>query len=86
MNNRWVNVCIRCGKERIHSKTWTEVVETFYGKSEILHEENVCPDKECQAIVDEKFAAAKKKTLEMQTEREERMKKAQNARRHKPAQ
>ena len=47
------NVCIRCGKVRIFSRRWKEKVD---GRGmEIIHEESVCPDPDCQKIVDEKF-------------------------------
>lgn len=44
----FVNVCIRCGKERIAGKKWEEVV----GTSHITYVLNICPDKECQKIVE----------------------------------
>lgn len=47
-------VCIRCGKVRVFSRRWKEKVD---GKgSVVIHEETVCPDRVCQAIVDQKFA------------------------------
>lgn len=42
------NVCIRCGKQRIVVKTWTEHI----GVSLIKYSETVCPDPECQKFVD----------------------------------
>ena len=53
------SVCIRCGKNRIYSKKWTDKAD---GKgSDITHIEAVCPDAECQKIVDEKFAQMREK-------------------------
>ena len=47
------SVCIRCGKIRVYSKKWVDRAE---GKgTQITHIEAVCPDSECQKIVDEKF-------------------------------
>ncbi len=45
--------CIRCGKPRIFWRKWKDR-ENNKG-SQILHVETVCPDKECQKLVDEKF-------------------------------
>lgn len=42
------NPCIRCGKERIITKTWKEKI----GTSTIINTESVCPDLECQKKVD----------------------------------
>lgn len=41
------NPCIRCGKDRIVSKTWTEQV----GLSLMTRTDTVCPDKDCQKII-----------------------------------
>lgn len=48
------SVCIRCGKTRIFLKSWKDKGESQKG-AVIFHELTVCPDKECQKIVDEKF-------------------------------
>lgn len=80
MNAKINNPCTRCGKERIISKTWKEEVDTFFGKSVITHTETVCPDPECQKIVEEKLEAQRQKTEELQAAKEERMKRAQLAR------
>ena len=48
-------VCIRCGKLRVFYRQWKEKHE---GKGTMItHRESVCPDAECQKIVNEKFAA-----------------------------
>lgn len=52
-------VCIRCGRERIVSKSWTEYV----GTSLVTFVANVCPDEECQKIVDAQLKK-KKENLE----------------------
>lgn len=46
--------CIRCGKTRILLKRWKDHGENGRGTM-IAHEETICPDMECQKIVDEKF-------------------------------
>ena len=56
-------VCIRCGKTRIVKRVWKEKLD--YG-SIITHSEAVCPDGECQKIVDEKFAQAREKREQME--------------------
>ncbi len=48
------SVCIQCGKTRILLKRWKDRGEFDKG-TVIAHEETVCPDKECQKIVDDKF-------------------------------
>lgn len=42
------NPCIRCGTERIDGKSWKEKS----GISYIFHTNTVCPDSECQKIID----------------------------------
>lgn len=53
-SNQTNSVCIRCGKTRIFLKTWKDRGERQKG-TVITYEQTVCPDKECQKIVDEKF-------------------------------
>jgi len=77
MKTQQTNPCIRCGKERIESRTWIEVIETYNGETTVTHTETVCPDVECQKIVDEGFAKQKEKSDSLKHDREERMKKAQ---------
>lgn len=80
MNGKTSNICTRCGRDRVESKSWTEQVDTFFGKSTIVHTENVCPDPDCQKVVEEGLARQKQKTEELHQAREERMKKAKFAR------
>lgn len=55
-------VCIRCGKVRILFKKWTEKMD---GRgSAITSEIYVCPDAECQKIVDEKFEQMRQRRLD----------------------
>lgn len=49
MNNN--TRCIRCGKMRIEGRSWTEYVD----KSLISYTLTVCPDPECQKIVDKQL-------------------------------
>jgi len=48
MNQAFKNVCIRCGKERVILREWTERV----GNSIVTNTTTTCPDPECQKIVD----------------------------------
>lgn len=48
MQTQVVNPCVRCGKPRIDAKTWKEYV----GKSLVIFTKTVCPDSDCQKIVD----------------------------------
>lgn len=45
-------VCIRCGKVRILLHKWEE--KAARGPV-LIREETVCPDRECQKLVDKKF-------------------------------
>jgi len=83
MQTTFSNTCTRCGKDRIDGKTWTEEVEMFFGTSTVTHTETMCPDPECQKIVEEKLAAQKKQSEVLFQERENRLHKAQEARRNK---
>jgi hypothetical protein len=42
-------VCIRCGKLRIVAKTWKDMI----GTTQTVFTQTVCPDSECQKIVEE---------------------------------
>lgn len=75
MNKQYTNPCIRCGKERIVSKTWIETITTFSGKlQEVEHIEAVCPDHDCQEMLDKEFAKQKEKRDKIASDREQRMK------------
>jgi len=63
------SICIRCGKTRIFLKRWKDRGERNKG-TVISHEESICPDKECQKIVDEKFQEMR----DRRTQTEERKK------------
>lgn len=53
--------CIRCGKTRIFYRQWKEQVD---GRGAVItHVETVCPDKDCQKLVDADFAARREKKL-----------------------
>lgn len=71
--------CVRCGKERIKSKTWQEHI----GTSLVTYTLFVCPDKECQIAVDEDInrkkdhlAAIQAKSLERKKENKRNSKKS----------
>lgn len=55
------NFCVRCGKKRVEGKTWKGKI----GASTITYIQTVCPDKECQKIVDETTAQRKAKNALM---------------------
>ncbi|MGE5042001.1 MAG: hypothetical protein ACM3IJ_03795 [Candidatus Levyibacteriota bacterium] len=67
------NPCVRCGKQRVDGKTWKEKIENHFGVSFITHTETVCPDKECQKIVEEKMNQARQKTADMKLEKEKKL-------------
>ncbi|MFH0863743.1 MAG: hypothetical protein V1858_01455 [Candidatus Gottesmanbacteria bacterium] len=49
------NVCIRCGKLRIETKTWKEKTPSGF----VTHTLSRCPDSDCQKIIDQQFAVQK---------------------------
>ena len=61
------NPCFRCGKERIVLRTYKKKDENG---SVITYTEMVCPDPECQKLLDMQLAAEKKKRLAMTEQRE----------------
>ena len=60
--------CIRCGKIRITSKSWNE----YINKSLVTYTLTVCPDAECQKIVDEQLKKRKEKIAAIQEESNKR--------------
>jgi len=52
------NPCVRCGKERIDGKTWKGKA----GASVVTYTLTICPDSECQKIVDKAAADRKAKS------------------------
>ena len=51
-------VCIRCGKTRILARKWEEKSDRG---AAMIYEQTVCPDNECQKVVDDKFEAMREK-------------------------
>ena len=59
--------CIRCGKLRVFYRKWNYKAD---GKGFLItHVESVCPDSECQKIVDAQFTAMREKRLLSQDKR-----------------
>lgn len=83
MSTKPINPCTRCGKERIEGKKYKEEISTFLGTSTIIHVDTVCPDKECQEIVESKLEALKQKTEEMKAEKQKKLDVAAAARKAK---
>ncbi|MDP2671361.1 MAG: hypothetical protein Q8P13_02750 [bacterium] len=59
------NPCIRCGKERVRGKEKTLIMNTVNTVRYVY----VCPDKDCQKIVEEELAAKAAKKLLLQTKK-----------------
>ena len=72
MNKKHSNPCTRCGRERIDSKTWKETVVNFIGTTIVTHTETVCPDPECQAIVEKELEKQRKKKEKFELDKENR--------------
>ena len=60
--------CTKCGKERIFKSSVVEKV----GNSTITHTITVCPDPECQKIVEKGLVIEEKKRKTMYEEQEKR--------------
>lgn len=63
------NVCIRCGKPRVIAKTWKERV----GTSTLICSSFICPDSDCQKIVEKQLAKRKEDKETSERERLERI-------------
>ena len=64
------NICTRCGKERVISKTWDEVVEIYEHRSIITHTQFVCSDGECQKIVESQLDVQQKQKIKIEHQKE----------------
>lgn len=74
MITKYTNPCTRCGKERIQSKKWKEKTVTFSGTTIVVtRTSNICPDKECQKVVDKELNAQKAKRDKIKSDREVRV-------------
>ena len=73
----YTSICIRCGKTRIVSKTWKEKV----GGSDITYTTTVCPDRDCQKIVDAQLKEKKDKIARIQKESLDRRSKIKRGKR-----
>jgi hypothetical protein len=71
------NVCPRCGKQRVVTKTYKEVV----GVSVVTYAEMSCPDPKCQALVEKGLLAEdiKRKAMKKEHDRREAEKKVRMA-------
>lgn len=74
------NPCIRCGKQRILAREWKETLITRTGESVVTHTLTVCPDPECQAIIDKNRAIQNEKDEKRKKEFEERRSQRKNSR------
>lgn len=86
MQAKHSNPCTRCGQERIEGRKYEEKIATFLGTSTIFHVDTVCPDKECQEIVDEKLEVLRLKSEEMKLEKLKKLEVAAAARKKKALQ
>ena len=64
------SICIRCGKQRIVGKTWKEKING----STVVFTQTVCPDPECQKIVEEQLQLKKDKLNDIHQKSLERRK------------
>ncbi|MEN9328540.1 MAG: hypothetical protein RI947_1348 [Candidatus Parcubacteria bacterium] len=69
MDKQYISLCSRCGSERIIFKQWTETV----GMSEIVCTQKICPNTECQSLVDKDIKQQKEKKDALERKRNERL-------------
>lgn len=68
------NPCFQCGKQRIISKTWTETITTFSGKlQKVTYTDAICPDAECQSLLDIELRKQKEKREKIAEQRKQRI-------------
>lgn len=66
------NPCIRCGSERIVSKRYEEQMYDYPGATKVIHIEKVCPNPECQKILDAELKEQREKKENLRRKSEER--------------
>jgi aspartate/tyrosine/aromatic aminotransferase len=66
------NICTRCGKQRVVGSKIEEQVETYSGMSTIVRTQMICPDPECQAIVEKELHEQQEKRAMFKKESEQR--------------
>lgn len=72
MQKIYTHPCEKCGKDLKVSRTWEEKVQVYGGESVVTHTESVCPDDDCQKLIDEERRLAREKTEKNKRDREER--------------
>lgn len=68
----FANLCSRCGKPRIIAKSWKEKVVSHGMVSVVEHTMMICPDKKCQSRVEEEFAIRRRKSAQIEKDKQER--------------
>lgn len=76
MNKAYSNPCVRCGKERVILRTWKERV----GNSVVVNTDTICPDPECQKLVNKENKKQRDKHAAMKLRSEQRAKQRNNLR------
>lgn len=72
--NHYSNPCTRCGKQRVVSRTWKEVIETVSGVVITqINQDTICPDRECQKIVNKELKVQKDKRDKARSDKEKRV-------------
>lgn len=69
------NVCIRCGKPRIAAKTWKEKT----GNSTVTCTSFICPDPQCQQIVEKLLCKRQEEKETNEKQKAERLQASKNA-------
>ncbi len=63
-----MSVCPRCGKQRVVVSSYKEVI----AKSEVTYTVTVCPDSECQKMVEKGLRSEERKRAILKDEQEKR--------------
>lgn len=78
VNIKTMSKCIRCGKERIIKSSIVESLE----KTTVTYTVTVCPDPECQKLVEKGLVAEENKRKVMHAEQKKRAKELLLKRKH----
>ena len=73
LDSSYSTPCIRCGAARLVSRQWKERIRTIIGVTVIVHTETVCPNRDCQILVEEGLEVKRVKREAIEQRKIERM-------------
>ena len=74
------NICTRCGKQRIFKDSWQEKLVTGQGQSLVTYSQFVCPDPDCQKLMELDLAEKQQISRERQDNQDKRIQERNEAR------